>query len=123
MYCNGTVKPCEYHEPGPNVEMKINLTYIFNLGDVLYEDILSEGDCFWLIVKRIYGSLQFSTELVENADAIQDFLARLEGDTMKRMEYARGVKAAFVDGFASCSDSTCVSEKLCGGISNQLQKS
>ena len=63
------------------------MTYIFELSDLIYEDIMDEGDCFWLILKRIYGSLQFSVDLVENADNIQNFLAVLEQDTLQRMAY------------------------------------
>ena len=62
---------------------------------------------------RIYGSLQYSDDLIDDGNTYKDFYSLIESDSTERRQYSQFVKFAFKEAFEDCQSSACVVEKFC----------
>lgn len=116
------VATCERHDVRNSSSMSLTMKTIKDLANMLYDDLNSKGHCYTLIIKRIYGSLQFSRDLILNGQRFLDNFDFIAGNAAQRDSWAREVKMFFKESFDECETASCVVELFCESMMLKTQR-
>ena len=115
----GILEKCDAHPIANETEVKITISYIREMSEILYGNLMSEngssGNCMDLFLVRMMRSLQLSEETLKDASL---FLKAGQLEEQNKKQIAEKIKHSFKNSFheESCNDSNCVVSYFCDSV-------